>query len=33
MEKSSKVFIDYSEKNDDVYDNLEDYNPRKTEMC
>ena len=28
-EKSSKAFIDYSETTDDVYENLEDYNPTK----
>ena len=27
--KNPKAFIDYSETNDDVYENLEDYNPTK----
>ena len=27
--KSPKVFIDYSQTIDDVYENLEDYNPIK----
>ena len=27
--KNLKAFIDYSQTTDDVYENLEDYNPRK----
>ena len=27
--KNSKAFIDYSQTIDDVYENLEDYNPKK----
>ena len=27
--KNPKVFVDYSQKSDDVYENLEDYNPKK----
>ena len=27
--KNPKVFVDYSQKSDDVYENLEDHNPKK----
>ena len=27
--KNPKVLVDYSQKSDDVYENLEDYNPKK----
>ena len=27
--KNSKAFIDYSQAIDDIYENLEDYNPKK----
>ena len=31
--KNPKVFIDYSQIIDDVYENLENYNPTKNEKC
>ena len=31
--KNLKAFIDYSQTTDDVYENLEDYNPTKKREC
>ena len=31
--KNIKEFIDYSQKTDDVYKNLEEYNPTKKRKC
>ena len=31
--KNPNVFIDYSQTIDDVYENLEDYNPTRKEKC
>ena len=31
--KNPKAFIDYSQTIDDVYENLEDYNPTKKRLC
>ena len=30
--KNPKVFIDYSQTVDDIYENLEDYNPKKRKL-